>query len=375
MIETMYLAILISAGLILAAVLTTWVAFRFGAPLLLIFLAVGLLAGEDGLGLEFDNFNVAYFLGSLALAVILFDSGFGTRISAFRQAAAPAIVLASLGVVLTTALVGAAARFLFGFPWLQCFLLGAVVSSTDAAAVFFLLRVGGIHLRDRVRSLLEVESGCNDPTAIFLTGDDMELISGDLPATEASVAFALAFLRDMGLGLILGLAGGFIIVRLVNRLDLESSLYPIAVLAASLVLFGIPGWCTPAATSPFTWPGSTPGTAFARGDHAAAVPGRHDLARPDRQCLLCSAARHAFRLPEVLLPSIALALFLIFVRGPVAIWSCLLPLRFPRRETAFVAWVGCGAPSPCCWPFCRSSQAMPRGQEIFNATFIVVLAS
>src|SRR5918997_392580 len=106
MLQSMYLAILIGAGLVMAAVFTTWIAFRFGAPLLLIFLAVGLLAGEDGLGLEFDNSAVAYFLGSIALAIILFDSGFGTRLAAFRMAALPSIVLATLGVLITTALVG-----------------------------------------------------------------------------------------------------------------------------------------------------------------------------------------------------------------------------------------------------------------------------
>src|SRR3954468_1247568 len=103
MLETMYLAILIGAGLIMAAVFTTWIAFRFGAPLLLIFLGVGLLAGEDGLGLQFSNSPAAYFIGSVALAIILFDSGFGTKLSAFRQAALPAIVLATFGVLVTTA--------------------------------------------------------------------------------------------------------------------------------------------------------------------------------------------------------------------------------------------------------------------------------
>src|SRR5688572_10115768 len=119
MLETMYLEILIGAGLVMAAVFTTWIAFRFGAPLLLIFLGVGLLAGEDGLGLEFDNSPVAYFLGSVALAIILFDSGFGTKLSAFRQAALPATALATFGVVVTTLLVGAASWLVLGTDWLH----------------------------------------------------------------------------------------------------------------------------------------------------------------------------------------------------------------------------------------------------------------
>src|SRR5688572_15212665 len=202
MLDTMYLAILIGAGLVMAAVFTTWIAFRFGAPVLLIFLAVGLLAGEDGLGLEFDNSPAAYFLGSIALAIILFDSGFGTRLSSFRQAAAPAVVLATLGVVLTMLFTALAVRLVFGFPWLQSFLLGAVVSSTDAAAVFFLLRVGGINLRDRVRSVLEVESGANDPMAIFLTISLIEVITNGAESAS-SLRFVFGFVQEMGLGFIL----------------------------------------------------------------------------------------------------------------------------------------------------------------------------
>ncbi len=239
--ETMYVAILIGAGLVMAAVFTSWIAFRFGAPILLIFLAIGLIAGEDGLGITFNNAPAAYFVGSLALAIILFDSGFGTRLSAFRQAALPSVVLATIGVLLTTLFFGSAARVVLGLPWLEAFLLGAVVSSTDAAAVFFLLRVGGIHLRDRVRSVLEVESGCNDPMAIFLTVTLAELLVAGAPETGFTTTFIIAFIREMGLGLVLGLAGGFAIVRLVNRLDLESGLYPVVVLASALVLFGVAG--------------------------------------------------------------------------------------------------------------------------------------
>jgi len=165
--DWMNLAILIGAGLIGLSVLTSVIAFRFGAPLLLIFLCIGLAAGEDGLGLVFNDAQTAYFLGSIALAVILFDSGFGTRTQTLKRAAAPAFVLATVGVLLTTVFVGLAARYLFDLPWLHAFLLGAIIGSTDAAAVFFLLRAGGVKIYKRVRSLLEVESGSNDPMAIF----------------------------------------------------------------------------------------------------------------------------------------------------------------------------------------------------------------
>ena len=376
MLETMYLAILIGAGLIMAAVFTTWIAFRFGAPLLLIFLAVGLIAGEDGLGLEFDNSPVAYFLGSIALAIILFDSGFGTRLSSFRQAAAPAVVLATLGVVLTMVFTALAVRVVFGFSWLQSLLLGAVVSSTDAAAVFFLLRVGGINLRDRVRSVLEVESGVNDPMAIFLTVSLVEIIATGVPEEGATAAFVVAFLREMGLGLLLGLVGGYLIVRLVNRLDLESGLYPVVVLAASLALFGIAG------------------TIHGSGFLAVYVAGLYAGNRRIREAVTLRRFQDGMtwlaqigmfvvfgllatpsEFPRILIQGVAIAIFLIFVARPVAIWLSLWPFRFQREETAFVAWVGLRGAVSLLLAILPLLAGLPRGQEIFNAAFIIVITS
>ncbi len=376
MLETMYLAILIGAGLVMAAVFTSWFAFRFGAPILLIFLAIGLLAGEDGLGIEFDNSQAAYFLGSLALAIILFDSGFGTKLSTFRQAARPAIVLATLGVLLTTALVAVAARLALGFPWLQSLLLGAVVSSTDAAAVFFLLRVGGIHLRDRVRAVLEVESGFNDPMAIFLVVTLLELAGAGAPEAGLTLGFALAFIREMGLGLILGLAGGFAIVRLVNRLDLESGLYPVVVLAASLVLFGIAG------------------ALHCSGFLAVYVAGLYAGNRKLRQSLALRRFQDGMswlaqigmfvvfgllatpsEFPRILIPGIGLGIFLIFVARPVAVWLCLWPFRFQREETTFVAWVGLRGAVTLLLGILPMMTELPAGRDLFNAAFVVVLVS
>ncbi|MBA3517788.1 MAG: potassium/proton antiporter [Rhizobiales bacterium] len=376
MLDSMYLAILIGAGLVMVAVFTTWIAFRFGAPLLLIFLAVGLFAGEDGLGLEFDNSGVAYFLGSVALSVILFDSGFGTKLAAFRLAALPAMALATFGVVITAGLVAVAAWLIFGFPWLQASLLGAIVSSTDAAAVFFLLRVGGIHLRDRVRSVLEVESGCNDPMAIFLTLALLELITVEALDSSVGLAFAWAFIREIGLGFVLGLVGGLGIVRLVNRLDLESGLYPVVVLAASLALFGIAG------------------TLHCSGFLAVYVAGLYAGNRKLREALSLKRFQDGMtwlaqigmfvvfglfatpsEFPQIALQGLAVALFLIFVARPAAIWLSLWPFRFQREETAFVAWVGLRGAVSLLLALLPLIADLPRGQDIFNATFIVVLAS
>ena len=208
MLESLYLVILVGTVLILLAAFSSLLAFRFGAPLLLLFLSIGLLTGVDGLGIDFDNADLAYFVGTLALAIILFDSGFGTSLQSFRQAAVPAVMLATVGVLITAILFGFAASWLLGLPILEGMLLGAIVGSTDAAAVFFLLRVGGITIRERVRSLLEIESGTNDPMAIFLTIALVELLSSGTGLDELGADVFLGFVRQMGLGVAFGFAGG-----------------------------------------------------------------------------------------------------------------------------------------------------------------------
>lgn len=239
--DWIFTPIFIGAALIVVSVFTSLIAFRFGAPLLLLFLGIGLLVGEDGLGLQFDDATSAYFVGSLALAVILFDSGFGTPLRAFRQAAAPAIVLATLGVGMTTAFLGAGIHVLFGTPWAESLLISAIVSSTDAAAVFFLLRTGGVTIKENVRATLEVESGSNDPMAVFLTALLVELVASGGGLDGLTTDLLVGFVTQMGLGLVAGIAGGMLIVQLVNRVELEGVLYPIVVLGAALVLFSVTG--------------------------------------------------------------------------------------------------------------------------------------
>ncbi|MCB1452454.1 MAG: potassium/proton antiporter, partial [Rhizobiaceae bacterium] len=240
MLEGIYLVTLVGTLLVLVAAFSSLLAFRFGAPLLLLFLGIGLLAGVDGLGIDFDNAGVAYFVCSLALAVILFDSGFGTAVQSFRQAAWPALTLATVGVLLTSLFFGLAARLLLGFSWLESFLLGAIVGSTDAAAVFFLLRIGGISIREKVRATLEIESGSNDPMAIFLTIALVEAILAREGGTSG-IGFLLDFVLQMGIGLIAGYGGGVMIVGLVNRLNMERGLVPIFVIALALLVFSVTG--------------------------------------------------------------------------------------------------------------------------------------
>ena len=339
--DWMYLLILIGAGLIIVSVLTSVLAFRFGAPLLLVFLGIGLLAGEDGLGLVFDDVDTAYFVGSLALAVILFDSGFGTRTQTLRRAAAPAIVLATIGVLLTALLVGVAARFLFDLPWRHAFLLGAIISSTDAAAVFFLLRTGGVKIYKRARSLLEVESGSNDPMAIFLTIFFIELILSGTATDSLAQAFFIGFGMQMGLGLVAGLIAGYAIVEVVNRVQLEEALYPIAVMAAALCLFAITGYLGGSGFLAVYVAGIVAGNRDMKGTASLRryQNGMTWLAQIVMFLVLGLIATPSEFIP-VALPAIVLALFLMFIGRPIAVWLCLLPFRYDRQTTAFASWVG-----------------------------------
>ncbi|MGH6962764.1 MAG: potassium/proton antiporter, partial [Dongiaceae bacterium] len=228
--------ILIGAALILLSILAGLMSSRIGAPLLLVFLVLGMLAGEDGPGgIEFDDFRTAFLIGSVALAVILFDGGLRTRYAAFRLVLWPAMVLATVGVIVTAAITALAADLLLDLNWIEALLVGSVVASTDAAAVFFLLNQHGLSLQQRVSATLEIESGINDPMAIFLTLTCVEL----LLAGETTVSWGVLgdFIVQMGGGAVVGVAGGYALLWLINRIVIAAGLYPIFAVAFALCLF------------------------------------------------------------------------------------------------------------------------------------------
>lgn len=367
--QGIYLITLVGTALVLFAAFSSLIAFRFGAPLLLIFLGIGLAAGTDGLGLDFDNAAIAYFICSLALAIILFDSGFGTSITAFRQAAAPAIVLATIGVLLTAGLVGVAAYYVTGFSWLESFLLGATVASTDAAAVFFLLRVGNISVRERVRSTLEVESGSNDPIAIFLTLSLVGLIAGGeaIQAGELAVDVALGFLQQMGIGLVAGLVGGWSIVRLVVRLRLEQGLLPIFVLALSLLVFALAGAMGGSGFLAVYVAGLIAGNAKLR---STAMLKRFQDGVTWLAQIIMFLVLGLFATPsqfaEIILPALFIGLFLIFVARPLAVTLCLMPFRFSPAESAFISWVGLRGAVSILLAITPLIDELPNGRPLFN---------
>lgn len=374
----MNVAILIGAALVVAAAFTSLLSFRFGAPLLLVFLLIGLVAGEDGLGIVFDNLDAAYFVGSVALAIILFDSGYATKLSALRLAAFPALVLATIGVLITAVLVGFAAVAFFGYSLWQGILLGIIVAPTDAAAVFFLLRVGGITLRDLVRSTLEVESGSNDPIAIFLTlalvGFTGTTIAAGAGAAVSEIAAQLVL--QLGVGGAVGFVGGLVIIQVVNRTQFEPALYPIVVIALALMTF---------AAASLAW-----GSGFLAVYVAGLVSGnarmRNAVALRRFQegttwlsqiamflTLGLLATPHEF--PAVIVPALALAAFLMLIARPLAVWLCLLPFRFTRQEIAFVSWVGLRGAVSILLAILPIIAGMADARAMFNTAFIVVLVS
>lgn len=371
-----YAVTLVATALVFLAAFSSLIAFRFGAPLLLLFLTIGLAAGVDGLGIEFSNFPLAYVIGSLALAVVLFDSGFGTSLQSFRLSAGPALTLATLGVLLTTLLVGVAAHFLFGLSYLEGMLLGAILGSTDAAAVFFLLRIGGINIRDRVRSSLEVESGTNDPMAIFLTIALVELITNGSGSDGLSLELLRLFIEQMGIGLILGLLGGASIAFILRKLQIEQGLAPIFMLAMALMIFAFTGLIG----------GSGFLAVYVAGIYAGSrkLPSTVSIKRFQDgmtwlaqiiMFLVLGLLATPSQFPEILLPAVLLALFLVFIARPIAVWLCLLPFDFTQRETGFIAWVGLRGAVSILLGIVPVVGAMENGQTFFNTAFIVVMIS
>jgi cell volume regulation protein A len=363
------------AGLLLVGVLSSLVAQRFGAPLLLVFLVIGMLVGEEGPGgVVFNDYRSTYFVGTVALAIILFDGGLRARVASFRGALAPAVALSTVGVVATAAIAGVAATWLLGLEPLHGLLVGAMVSCTDAAAVFFLLRAGGLKLRRRVNAILEIESGTNDPVAVFLTLLLVQLVlSGPANGTFETVAL----LARQGLvGGALGIAGGLAIATLINRIELPGGLHPLFVIAAALAVFALAAVLDGSGFLAVYVAGLIVGNRPVRA--AASIAAFHDTAT-----WLCQIAMFILlgllvtpsRLLPFLLPSLGVAAVLTFVARPMAVALCLVPFRIPLREQAFVAWVGLRGAVSIFLAAIPTLAAIPGAEVFFNVAFVVVLAS
>lgn len=374
--------ILISAALVLLSIFVGLVSSRVGAPLLLVFLVLGMLAGEDGPGgVEFDNFQAAYILGSIALAIILFDGGLRTQRASFRLAQWPSLVLATVGVLITAGLTGAFAMWALGlFTWFEGLLVGSIIASTDAAAVMFLLQAHNARLEDRVKATLEVESGLNDPMAIFLTLVCIEILlaTGGAPALSwsAAIPFLSMFLLQIAGGAATGLAGGYLLLWLVNRLNLASGLYPVLALSFALFVFasaqtlGMSGFLAVYLT----------GLILGNYRHRATQlinrfqDGLAWLSQIVMFLVLGLLVTPSALLPN-LVPALAIAAFLILLARPLAVLACLLPFRFTWPERIFISWVGLRGAVPIFLGTLPVLAGIEGADEFFTVAYVVVVIS
>jgi cell volume regulation protein A len=366
---------LLATGVLLAvSVLASRTSGRLGVPFVLLFLLVGVLAGSEGIGrIPFEDYRLTFRVGTVALVLILFDAGMNTSLASIRRILVPASVLATVGVAGTAAVTALGARWL-GFTWPEALLLGAIVSSTDAAAVFSILRGAGIRIRPHVAHLLELESGVNDPMAVILT----LAVTGALVSGEAS---ALRILSDTVVQFAVGAVGGLAIGHggrwLLAKVRLAAAgLYPVLTLAIAFVAFGAPT---------LMW-----GSGFIAVYFAAVVLGGaelpyvaglrrvHDAMAWFSQVamfLLLGLLAFPSRLASVAGPGLALALFLVFVARPLVIAALLAPFRLPLREVAFVCWVGIRGAVPIMLATFPVFAGVAGASRVFDLVFFVVVVS
>jgi cell volume regulation protein A len=372
--DTVSIAILLGSLLILVGILSSLVAFRFGAPLLLVFLLVGMLAGEGGPGgVKFDDVTTAYTVGSIALALILFDGGLRTRFATFRNVLAPSVTLATVGVLITTLLTAPVAKFVLGIGWIQALLMGAVVASTDAAAVFLLINSGGLRLRPRMRAILEVESGTNDPFAVFLALLLVEVLAvGGQSWTHALVTFA----RDAVLGGIIGVAGGRIITLVLNRVNLAQGLHAPFVAVSALVVFAFANAVHSSGFFAVYLAGLVVGNRQTRAHNSVIV--FLDAATWLAQIVmfvLLGLLVWPQRLAESAMGGVAVAVVLMLVARPVAVFICLAPFKYPWREKLFISWVGLRGAVGIFLASIPMLVGLPAAYLYFDVAFVVVLMS
>lgn len=366
--------LLIGAVLVMLSILVSPLSSRIGMPVLLLFLGVGMLAGEEGPGgIEFDDVPTAFLVGNLALAIILLDGGMRTRVRSFRVGLKPALMLATIGVMVTATVVGLFTAWLLELPLLFGLLIGAIISSTDAAAVFSLLQGRGLHINERVEATLEIESGSNDPMAIFLTLVLIELLDNG----SNSVWDALLLLvQQFGLGSLAGLAGGFLMTALVNRVNLLPAMYPLLAVTGGIALFSVTNLLGGSGFLAIYLMGVVLASRKVR--MMPSILQIHDGLAWLAQLILFLLLGLLVT-PSLLIASAPLALLialvLTLVARPLATIISLSPFGFSRREHLFIGWVGLRGAVPIVLALFPLMAEIEGAGMIFQIAFVVVLSS
>jgi potassium/hydrogen antiporter len=376
--DTINPTLLIAGLLVFASVLAGLFSARAGLSFLLVFLVAGMLVGEDGPGgLAFNDAGLSLWVGSAALAVILLDGGLRTRRATFRTGLAPAAWLATLGVVITAAVTAVAACWAFDLPPLAGLLVGAIVGSTDAAAVFSLLRTSGLRLSERLAATLEIESGLNDPMAVFLV---LALTAALLePQSMGLGAATWLFAQQLVIGAAVGIGSGWLVPAVLRRAPLADGadgLSALLLLAAGLAVFGGAGWLGGS--------GFLAVYLFGIGTAQRAAPVvERALAAMDGYAWLAQAGLFLL-LGLLVTPSelvadlpgaLGVAAVLMFAARPLAVALCLRPLGFGWREIGFLSWVGLRGAVPVVLALFPLLAGLAGGRQFFDIAFVVVLAS
>ncbi|HAK00474.1 MAG TPA: potassium/proton antiporter [Bacteroidales bacterium] len=361
--------------LVLAAVVSSKVSFRTGIPVLIIFLGIGMLSGSDGLlGIPFNDPKLTQWIGSLVLAIILFSGGLDTRIESIKVVKWQGIILSTIGVILSTLTVGLLLHLFLGFTLLTGLLIGSIISSTDAAAVFSILRSRKTGLKGNIRPLLELESGSNDPMAYFLT---VTLVALHLNPAEAGVSVLYQFAKQMIVGTIAGVVMGKVMVLLINRLKLEvEGLYPVLSLALMVFTFS---------ASDFLH-----GNGFLSVYLAGLILGNHNFIHKksvikffDGIAWISQISMFIFLgllvFPTQIVPVVGtgmlIAAILIFIARPVSVFASLAFSGFSIRQKIFISWVGLRGAVPIVFATLPMVYGVEKADLIFHLVFFVVFAS
>jgi cell volume regulation protein A len=371
-----YILLLAGGVLVFVSLLVAVLSTRLGLPFLLVFLLAGMAVGVDGpIGVRFDSPRLAAWVGSAALAMILLEGGISTRAETFRAGFAPAFMLASVGVALTAGLVGAVAVGALHVDWRHGLLLGAIVGSTDAAAVFSLLRQTGVRLGERIAATLELESGLNDPMAVFL----VLALTASIQAQAGAAELLWLLVRQLGIGVLFGIGSARAVAWICGKLPLTAERGGVLAL---LIVSG--GMAVFAAASLLEGSGFLAiylygvrlrARAEAAAHAAASALDGFAWAAQATMFLLLGLLVSPHDMLRSVGPTLAVAAALIFVARPLAVWLCLWPFGFGHRQRLFIGWVGLRGAVPIVLALFPWIEKVPDSYRYFNAAFAVVLAS
>lgn len=366
---------LVVSILLCISILASVISARVGMPLLLVFLAVGMLAGEDGVGgLKFASFEAAYVIGNLALAVILLDGGMRTRMKTFRVALRPALVLATVGVLITSGLTGLLAMWIFDLSILEGLLVGSIVGSTDAAAVFSMLSGKGVSLNERVSATLEIESGTNDPMAIFLTITLITLLTQDTPDLFSAV---IMFVQQFGIGIPMGIVGGWFFAQILKKLQLSTGFYPLLITGAGVGLFATTNMLGGSGFLAIYLAGLMIGNSrSAKLQHILPVHDGFAWLSQIGLFLILGLLVTPHEMLKTAVPATLLSIGMILVVRPIAVLACVKPFfKFSWRELTFISWVGLRGAVPIVLAIFPVVAQVDNASLYFNIAFFVVLMS